>query len=89
MTAIGTSPPSVTRSLVADVDLKMPDIDGFEVLKIVRSEFPHFEVLVISGYLEGALLKAAECLGASLSLDKANAPRLLVETTRKLLGDTN
>jgi hypothetical protein len=44
---------------------------------------------VISGYLEGALLKAAECLGASLSLDKANAPRLLVETTRKLLGDTN
>jgi DNA-binding NarL/FixJ family response regulator len=67
----------------------MPDVDGFDVLKIVRSEFSHLQVLVISGYLHGALLEAAECLGARLTLDKASAPRLLVETTRKLLGDAN
>ena len=71
------------------LDLKMPDMDGFDVLKIVRSEFSHLQVLVISGYLHGALLEAAECLGARLTLDKASAPGLLVETTRKLLGDAN
>jgi len=71
------------------LDLDMPDIDGFEVLKIVRSEFPHLQVLVVSGYLEGSLLQAAECLGARLTLEKTSASRLLVKTARKLLGDTN
>jgi len=67
------------------LDLDMPGVDGFEVLKTVRSEFPDLTVPVISGYLEGALLKAAECFGAQMALDKTVAPKLLVETTRKLL----
>lgn len=75
--------------LVLDLDLKLPDIDGFEVLKIVRSEFPRLQILALSSYLQGALLKAAECFGARLALDKTLAPRLLVETTRKLLGERN
>ena len=68
------------------LDLEMPEIDGFEVLKIVRAEFPGLQVLVISGYLEGVLLKAAECFGAVLTLEKTSAPRFLVEAARKLLG---
>jgi CheY-like chemotaxis protein len=70
------------------LDLDMPDTDGFEVLKTVRSEFPHVPVLVISGYMQGALLKAAECFGAVWTLEKAAAPQLLVPTVRKLLGDS-
>jgi hypothetical protein len=42
---------------------------------------------VISGYLRGVLLEAAECLGARLSLYKDSAPRLLLESTRRLLGE--
>jgi CheY-like chemotaxis protein len=70
------------------LDLKMPDIDGFQVLKITRSEFPHLQVLAVSGYMEGVLLEAAECLGARLTMEKNGAPDLLVKTARKLLGDT-
>jgi len=73
------------RLLVLNLD--MPGIDGFDVLKAVRSELPHVQVLVVSGYRQSALLEAAEFLGARLALDKASAPRLLVETARRLLGD--
>jgi DNA-binding NarL/FixJ family response regulator len=75
------------RLLVLDLDMPDDGTDGFEILKMVRTELPHLQVLVISGYLRGALLEAAECLGARLSLYKDSAPRLLLESTRKLLGE--
>jgi CheY-like chemotaxis protein len=75
------------RLLVLDLD--MPDSDGFEVLKTVRSDFPHLLVLVVSGYMHGVLLKAAECFGARLTLERTTATRLLVPMARKLLGDIN
>ena len=68
------------------LDLDMPDVDGFEVLKTIRSEMPHLPVLVISGYLQGALLQAANCFGATSTLDKISAAESLVEVTRRLLG---
>ena len=68
------------------LDLEMPDLDGFDVLKTTRSEFTDLKVLVVSGYLEGALLKAAECLGAAASLNKAEASRSLVKMVRHLSG---
>jgi hypothetical protein len=43
---------------------------------------------MISDDVHDALLKAAEFLGARLTLDKASVPRLLVRTARKLLGDS-
>jgi len=67
------------------LDLAMPDKDGFEVLKVVKEEHPSVPVLVISGYMDGALLEAAECLGAAVSLDKARAGRMLLPTVRKIL----
>jgi len=75
------------RLLVLDLDMPDDGTDGFEILKFVRTELPHLQVLVISGYLRGALLEAAECLGARLSLYKDSAPRLLLESTRRLLGE--
>jgi CheY-like chemotaxis protein len=68
------------------LDLEMPDLDGFDVLKTTRSEFTDLKVLVVSGYLEGGLLKAAECLGAAASLNKAQASRSLVKMVRRLSG---
>jgi len=40
---------------------------------------------VISGYLPDVLLDAAEALGASASLSKTVAPRLLARTVERLL----
>jgi CheY-like chemotaxis protein len=68
------------------LDLSMPAPDGFEVLKALRTLRPGMRVLVVSGYLGGALLEAAELLGATATLNKINAPRMLLSTVSQLLG---
>jgi CheY-like chemotaxis protein len=67
------------------LDLSMPGTDGFDLLKSLRVKRPGLRILVISGYLQGALLKAAEILGATASLSKSEAPEKLVQTVRTLL----
>jgi CheY-like chemotaxis protein len=67
------------------LDLNMPRPDGLEVLKSVRAEMPGLRILVVSGYMEGALLKASEILGATNSLSKAEAPKRLRSTVERLL----
>jgi CheY-like chemotaxis protein len=76
------------RFQVLVLDLDMPDTDGFEVLKVVKTKHPSVRVLAISGYRNGALLEAARCLGAAFGLCRTSAPGLLVETVRKLLGES-
>jgi DNA-binding NtrC family response regulator len=68
------------------LDLDMADTDTFEVLKVVKSKHPGVHVVAISGYMDGVLLGAAECLGATLSLERDHAPKLLVGAVRRLLG---
>jgi len=69
------------------LDLNIPEQDGFDVLKTVRVEMPYLRVLVISGYLQGALLNAAQWFGAVGTLEKTAAPAELVPTVRRILGD--
>lgn len=67
------------------LDLSMPKPDGFEILKAVRAHRPGLRVLVTSGFLGGPLLKASEFLGATASLAKTDAPKLLLKTVNDLL----
>jgi CheY-like chemotaxis protein len=67
------------------LDLSMPEPDGFEILKAMRAKRPGLRILVTSGFLGGALLKASEMLGATASLDKTSAPSMLLETVNNLL----
>jgi DNA-binding NtrC family response regulator len=75
------------RVLVLSLDMR--NSDGFQILKVVKTEHPGVHVLVVSGYRDGVLLEAAQCLGATLSLGRIGAPRLLVKTVRTLMGDPN
>jgi CheY-like chemotaxis protein len=68
------------------MDLSMPEPDGFDLLKRLRSEMPGLRILVVSGYLGGRLLKAAELLGAASTLSKTEAPAKLLDTVERLLG---
>ncbi len=68
------------------LDLNMPEPDGFDVLKIERSQFPYLRILVISGYLNGALLEAAKLVGAIDTIQKPFEPGALVTKVRELLG---
>jgi CheY-like chemotaxis protein len=68
------------------LDLSMPKPDGFEILKQLRATAPEVCVLVISGFLQGSLLKAAKYVGAAETLSKTDAPESLLETVDRLLG---
>lgn len=67
-------------------DIKMPDLDGIEVLKQVREKFPNMKVIIMTGYqsVENAL-KSVQ-LGAFDYLEKPFAPHALISSVSKALG---
>ena len=67
------------------LDLSMPDVDGFDVLRVVRSKHPELKVMVVSGFLQGSMNKAAKQLGAIVTLDKDLAADSLLPVVDGLL----
>ena len=66
------------------LDLVMPDMDGFEVLRAVRNRDANLPILVTSGFQAGVLLPAASFLGATAVIEKPVAPARFLEIVRKL-----
>jgi two-component system KDP operon response regulator KdpE len=69
------------------LDLSMPDMDGFDVLRAVRSKHSKLKIIVVSGFREGSMNKAAKSLGAAATLDKNLAIELLLPMVCDLLKD--
>jgi CheY-like chemotaxis protein len=69
------------------LDLSMPDVDGFDVLRAVRSKHPELKIVVVSGFLQGSMNQVAKFLGAAVTLDKNLAADLLLPVVRDLLKD--
>lgn len=67
------------------LDLSMPEPDGFEVLKELRQREPALPVLVVSGFLVGSMLRAAELFGAMATLQKSDVPQFLLQTIARML----
>ena len=67
------------------LDLAMPQPDGFELLKQLRAYRPELRILVVSGAFQGAVLKAAEMVGATAALSKLDAPAQLLPIVRQIL----
>jgi CheY-like chemotaxis protein len=67
------------------LDLSMPDVDGFDVLRTVRSKHPELKIVVVSGFLQGSMNQVAKFLGAAVTLDKNLAADLLLPVVRDLL----
>jgi len=67
------------------LDLAMPQPDGFELLKQLRAYRPELRILVVSGAYQGAVLKAAEMVGATAALSKLDAPAQLLPIVRQIL----
>jgi len=55
---------------VAVLDIKMPKVDGFEVLKFIRSDYPDTKIIILTGYAD--LKNVMECkkLGADDVIEK-------------------
>jgi two-component system response regulator CpxR len=65
------------------IDLKMPGIDGFEILKKVKATQPQIEVIVLTGHGCEADRKQCMDLGAFAYMQKPVDINLLTETLKK------
>lgn len=70
-------------------DLRMPDMDGIEVLKRVKEGWPDIEVIIITGY--GTVKSAIEAIryGAYDYIEKPFSPEELLNVVRRSLERRN
>ena len=67
-------------------DLKMPDMDGFDVIQAVTKEFPEVRVVIITGYPSRESADRAEKLGIFDYLEKPLSPGRLSAATAEALS---
>jgi len=70
---------------VVIVDLKMPDVDGMEVLRVIKEKQPDVEVIVITGYSAVSTAVSAMKLGAIDYLPKPFTPDELCVVVSKAM----
>jgi DNA-binding NtrC family response regulator len=61
------------------LDLRMPDLDGMDVLKTIKQRWPESEVVVITGYPSIESAKQAVRLGACNYLTKPLGPNDVIK----------
>jgi len=68
------------------LDLKLPGIDGMEILRTVRKLYPDMKVIIISAH--GSIQTAVEAMkeGATDFLEKPFAPTDLRQLVQKAIG---
>lgn len=71
------------------LDLMMPGVDGFEVLKLLRQDFvsPRFPILILSARTGTEDKIQSLQLGADGYLCKPFSPKHLIEEVSRLVGD--
>jgi len=67
------------------LDIGLPDMNGFDVLRIARIQTPELAVIVTSGNMPETALRIAGDLGAAAELQKPVIPRIFLQTVRELL----
>lgn len=81
--SLARSTPSLDLILL---DLKMPGMDGFAGLRLLRKETPGIPIAVISAYSHRTtVLKAMEC-GAVAFITKTSPRQLMIEALRQVLA---
>lgn len=70
---------------VVFTDIKMPDMDGFEVAKRIKEKCPWTPVVIVTGYGTAANEATAEVLGASGFVRKPLTPEMIEGITLKAL----
>jgi CheY-like chemotaxis protein len=60
------------------LDLRLPDIDGIEVLRHTKSAFPHIKVVILSGHANAQDFETCRQLGATACFRKpANIQKII------------
>jgi CheY-like chemotaxis protein len=87
-TTSGEAAVAMIRQRLPDLlilDLSMPEMDGFDLLRVKRYELPQLRVLAVSGFLEGALLNTAKLMGAVGTIQKPFTPEELAAKVQEVL----
>jgi DNA-binding NtrC family response regulator len=66
-------------------DLKMPDMDGIEVLRTIKDKWPEVEVIVITGYQTVDTAVKSIKLGAFDYIEKPFTPDALISAVGRAL----
>lgn len=71
------------------LDLKMPGIDGVDVLKLIRSKWPTTKVIILTGYSTIETAISTLRLGAFNFIEKPFTPDTLLSSVREAFGTDN
>ena len=55
---------------VAVLDIKMPKVDGFQVLQLIRKSFPHIKAIMLTAYADMKNIQKCKELGADDVIQK-------------------
>jgi CheY-like chemotaxis protein len=68
------------------VDLSMPEMDGFETIRQVRSHWPSTKIIAVSGFMAGMFLPVAKYMDADATLSKPVEPEDLLKAVSKVVA---
>ena len=74
---------------VVVVDISLQDVDGLQLLRHIRSEFPSCRVLAVSGFMAPSLHDMALDAGADAALAKPVRARALQDAVSRLLDPSH
>lgn len=66
------------------LDLRMPDVNGFEALKLINNRYPKIKIIVYSNHYTEHYFKEVILLGASSYLSKSAPTELVMDTIKKV-----
>jgi DNA-binding NarL/FixJ family response regulator len=74
---------------VTVIDIKLPDVSGFELMRQIRKEDPDARIVMFSMNDDPAFVVRAIEMGAQGYLSKSDDPRLLIKAIRKVAAGEN
>jgi DNA-binding NarL/FixJ family response regulator len=74
---------------VTVIDIKLPDVSGFELMRRIRKDDPEARILIFSMNDDPALVVHAIEMGAQGYVWKGDDPRMLVKAVRKVAAGGN
>lgn len=80
---------SQRRPDVTIIDINLPDVSGFELMRRIRKDDPDAKIIMFSMNHDPAFVVRAVELGAQGYVSKGDDPRLLVKAVRKVAAGDN
>ena len=74
---------------VTVIDIKLPDVSGFELMRRIRKDDPHAKIIMFSMNDDPAFVVRAIEMGAQGYVSKGDDPRMLVKAVRKVAAGDN